>query len=63
MARSIGNQDDRPYRCGPGTKVLTPRKNLLELTPAESGHLVRQLSVAMGAESRTTIPSRDGILR
>lgn len=39
---------------------LDSRKNLLNLTPTEFEHLVRQLFVAMGAEAWTTIPSKDG---
>ena len=39
---------------------LDSRKNLLNLSPTEFEHLVRQLFVAMGAEAWTTIPSKDG---
>ena len=39
---------------------LDSRKNLLQLSPTEFEHLVRQLFVAMGAEAWTTIPSKDG---
>jgi restriction system protein len=39
---------------------LDSRKNLLNLSPIEFEHLVRQLFVAMGAEAWTTIPSKDG---
>jgi restriction system protein len=39
---------------------LNSRRNLLELSPTEFEHLVRQLFVAMGAEAWTTIPSKDG---
>jgi restriction system protein len=39
---------------------LDSRKNLLELSPTEFEHLVRQLFVAMGAEAWATIPSKDG---
>lgn len=39
---------------------LDARKNLLNLSPTEFEHLVRQLFVAMGAEAWTTIPSKDG---
>jgi restriction system protein len=39
---------------------LDSRPNLLNLSPTEFEHLVRQLFVAMGAEAWTTIPSKDG---
>jgi restriction system protein len=39
---------------------LDSRPNLLNLTPTEFEHLVKQLFVAMGAEAWTTIPSKDG---
>lgn len=39
---------------------LDSRPNLLELSPTEFEHLVRQLFIAMGAEAWTTIPSKDG---
>jgi restriction system protein len=39
---------------------LDSRKNLLNLSPTEFEHLVRQLFVAMGAAAWTTIPSQDG---
>lgn len=39
---------------------LDSRKNLLKLSPTEFEHLVRQLFVAMGSETWTTIPSKDG---
>jgi restriction system protein len=39
---------------------LDSRRNLLNLSPTEFEHLVRQLFVAMGAEAWTTIPSKDG---
>jgi restriction system protein len=39
---------------------LDSRPNLLNLTPTEFEHLVRELFVAMGAEAWTTIPSKDG---
>lgn len=39
---------------------LDSRKNLLNLSPTEFEHLVRQLFVAMGAEAWNTIPSKDG---
>jgi restriction system protein len=39
---------------------LDSRPNLLNLSPTEFEHLVRELFVAMGAEAWTTIPSKDG---
>ena len=39
---------------------LDSRKNLLKLSPTEFEHLVRQLFIAMGSETWTTIPSKDG---
>jgi restriction system protein len=39
---------------------LDSRPNLLNLSPTEFEHLVRQLFEAMGAEAWTTIPSKDG---
>ncbi|MFI6319794.1 restriction endonuclease [Nonomuraea sp. NPDC050556] len=39
---------------------LDSRRNLLTLTPTEFEHLIRQLFIAMGAESWTTVPSKDG---
>ena len=39
---------------------LDSRPNLLELSPTEFEHLVRQLFIAMGTEAWTTIPSKDG---
>jgi len=39
---------------------LDGRKNLLELTPYEFEHLVKDLFVAMGAEAWNTFPSKDG---
>jgi restriction system protein len=39
---------------------LDARPNLLNLSPTEFEHLVRQLFVAMGAEAWTTLPSKDG---
>jgi restriction system protein len=39
---------------------LDSRPNLLKLSPTEFEQLVRQLFIAMGAEARTTIPSKDG---
>lgn len=40
--------------------TLDSRRNLLQLTPTEFEHLIRQLFIAMGAESWTTVPSKDG---
>ncbi|WP_199565429.1 restriction endonuclease [Spongiactinospora rosea] len=39
---------------------LDSRRDLLQLSPTEFEHLVRELFVAMGAEAWTTIPSKDG---
>ena len=39
---------------------LDSRPNLLNLSPTEFEHLVRQLFEAMGAEAWATIPSKDG---
>ncbi|MFV2198745.1 restriction endonuclease [Nocardiopsis sp. LOL_012] len=39
---------------------LDSRKNLLELSPTEFEHLIRDLFSSMGAEAWTTIPSKDG---
>jgi restriction system protein len=39
---------------------LDSRRNLLDLSPVEFEHLVRQLFVAMGAEAWATVPSKDG---
>lgn len=39
---------------------LDSRRNLLQLSPTEFEHLVRELFIAMGAEAWTTIPSKDG---
>lgn len=40
--------------------TLDSRRNLLQLTPTEFEHLIRQLFIATGAESWTTVPSKDG---
>ncbi len=42
---------------------LDSRPNLLNVSPAEFEHLLRQLFVAMGAEGWTTVGSRDGSVR
>jgi restriction system protein len=39
---------------------LDSRPNLLDLSPTEFEHLVRELFVAMGAETWNTLPSKDG---
>ncbi|MBO3748366.1 restriction endonuclease [Streptosporangiaceae bacterium NEAU-GS5] len=39
---------------------LDSRRNLLDLSPTEFEHLVRQLFEKMGAKTWTTIPSKDG---
>jgi restriction system protein len=39
---------------------LDGRKNLLQLTPYEFEYLVKDLFVAMGAETWNTFPSKDG---
>jgi restriction system protein len=47
--------DTRPGRPGPDN-----RPNLLKLTPAEFENLLRRLFAAMGAQTWTALPSRDG---
>lgn len=39
---------------------LDSRRNLLQLTPTEFEHLVKELFAAMGAEAWRTVPSKDG---
>lgn len=39
---------------------LDSRRNLLELSPTEFEHLVKDLFVAMGAQAWRTVPSKDG---
>ncbi|MCD0448313.1 restriction endonuclease [Actinocorallia sp. API 0066] len=39
---------------------LDSRPNLMKLTPTEFEHLIKQLFTAMGAETWTTVPSKDG---
>ncbi|WP_405086923.1 restriction endonuclease [Microbispora sp. NBC_01389] len=55
--------DLKRFRFSEDTDVvasLDSRRNLLDLTPTEFEHLIRQLFIAMGAESWATVPSKDG---
>jgi restriction system protein len=55
--------DLKRFRFVDGTEELADldsRRNLLNLTPTEFEHLVKDLFVAMGAEAWRTVPSKDG---